>query len=402
MSTEPTTSYSGDQPDRAAGAGTPAPDGAAPQRGPGGAVGGIQTDPVLPSDKAPDAQLFRPEGDVELEAGANPPTSPAWEPGRQVGLPSDYDHTGAYSALVIGETLVDVVTSAGDAGEPTTAEHPGGSPANVALGLGRLGRDVELVTSFGADARGQRVRGHLEAAQVRLAKGAEGGARTSVAQADVDRQGVASYTFDLLWDPPAPQPMRAPLVLHTGSIGAVLEPGAAVVRDAVERYRETATITYDPNARPALMGTPGDVLPSIEWFVAHADVVKVSADDVAWLVPGEDYRSVARRWLALGPALVIVTLGGEGAWAVSQGGAEVSVAAPPVTVVDTVGAGDAFMAGTIDGLWQAELLGAERRDALRGIASDELARVLEHAAKVAAITVSRAGANPPSRPELQV
>lgn len=401
MSNEPTTSHSGDQPEQAQGAGTPSPEGAAPQRGPGGAVGGPQPEPVMPSAKAPDARRFRPEGDVELAAGPNPPTSAAWEPGRQDGLPTDYDHTGPYSALVIGEALVDVVTTTGPDGERTTAEHPGGSPANVALGLARLGRDVELVTSFGMDPRGQQIRARLESAEVRLAKGAELGARTSTALAEVDDDGVASYTFDLVWDPPTPEPTRAPLVLHTGSIAAVLEPGARVVLDTVARFRGNATITYDPNARPDLMGSPQEALAAMERLVELADVVKVSAGDLAWLVPGEDHRAIARRWLMAGPALVIVTLGAEGAWAQTNSGVQVAVPAAKVDVADTVGAGDAFMAGVIDGLWQEDLLGAEHRESLRSIAADALRRVLEHATAIAAITVSRAGANPPSRVELQ-
>lgn len=401
MSKEPSTSPSGDQPERAQGAGTPAPEGAAPQRGPGGAVGGQQPDPVTPSARAPDARAFRPEGDVELDAGPNPPTSAGWEPGRQEGMPTDYDHTGPYSALVIGEALVDVVTTTGPDGERTTGEHPGGSPSNVALALGRLGRDVELVTSFAMDPRGQQIRARLEAAAVRLAKGAEGGARTSTAQAEVDANGVASYTFDLVWDPPAPEPTRTPLVVHTGSIAAVLEPGARVVLDTVARFRGTATITYDPNVRPDLMGSPEEALATIERLVAQADVVKVSADDLAWLAPGADHRAAARRWLTAGPGLVIVTLGGDGAWAQTSGGVEVTAPAAKVDVVDTVGAGDAFMAGVIDGLWQEDLLGAERRESLRSIREAALRRVLEHATAIAAITVSRAGANPPSRVELQ-
>ncbi|MGM7422243.1 PfkB family carbohydrate kinase, partial [Cellulosimicrobium sp. CpK407] len=160
-----------------------------------------------------------------------------------------------------------------------------------------------------------------------------------------------------------------------------------------------ATITYDPNARPALMGDPADARARIEALVALADVVKVSDEDLAWLVPGTDPVAVARDWLALGPALVVVTYGGEGALALTAAG-EQRVTAPRVEVVDTVGAGDSFMGALLDGLWDAGLLGADRRDALRAVDTATLTRLLERCAAVAAVTVSRAGANPPRRAEL--
>ncbi|MDD9208117.1 carbohydrate kinase [Georgenia sp. 10Sc9-8] len=315
-------------------------------------------------------------------------------------MPSDYDHSTATSALVIGESLIDIVTTPGEDGSATTDEHPGGSPANVALGLSRLGHDVELVTSFGADPNGQKIRSHLEGSEVRIGKGSAGAARTSTATADVDDSGTASYTFDLVWDPPAPDPDRTPVVLHTGSLAAVLEPGAGVVRQSVEAYRGRSTISYDPNVRPSLMGDAAGTRARVEELVALADVVKVSAEDLDWLAPGEDHAEVAKAWVARGAGLVILTRGEEGAWAVTAGGGQAAVPGPAVEVADTVGAGDAFMAGVLDGLWQAGLLGPEHREDLRGIDPETLREVLERAAKVAAITVSRPGANPPYRAEL--
>ena len=380
---------------------TPRPEGSPPQTEPGEALSAPTDEPVVGSEKAPaSTDPFRPTGDVELDSPPPEPTSAAWEPGREEGLPSDYDHSTATSALVIGESLIDIVTTPGEDGSSTTAEHPGGSPANVALGLSRLGRDVELVTSFSADPRGQKLRSHLEGSEVRIGKGSAGATRTSTATADVDRAGIAGYTFDLVWDPPAPDPDRVPVVLHTGSLAAMLEPGAAVVRQSVETYRSRATISYDPNTRPSLMGDAAGTRARVEEFVALADVVKVSAEDLDWLAPGEDYAEVARAWVAHGAGVVIVTRGAEGAWAVTAGGAQATVPGEAVEVADTVGAGDAFMAGALDGLWQAGLLGAEHREALRGVSPGTLREVLGRAAKVAAITVSRPGANPPYRAEL--
>jgi fructokinase len=189
------------------------------------------------------------------------------------------------------------------------------------------------------------------------------------------------------------------LAVHTGSIGAMLAPGAADVRALVAAARDTATVSYDPNARPALMGDAADTRPRVEDLVRLSDVVKVSDEDLAWLVPGTDPLDVARAWQRSGPAMVVVTFGGEGATAVTAAG-EITVASRPVDVVDTVGAGDSFMGALLDGLWSEDLLGAARRDALRAIDTGTIRRVLERCADVAAVTVSRAGANPPRAAEL--
>jgi fructokinase len=298
--------------------------------------------------------------------------------------------------LAVGEALVDVVHRA----DGSVDELPGGSLANVALTLGRLGRDARLVTWIGDDARGTALQGWLGESGVTLAPGSTAAERTSVATAHLDAHGAATYDFDLEWQvPPGTAIDAGTLAVHTGSIAAVLEPGAAAVRELVASARSTATVTYDPNARPALMGDPADARTRIEALVALADVVKVSDEDLAWLAPASDPVSVARDWLALGPAVVVVTLGGEGAVAVTAAG-EQRVAAPRVDVVDTVGAGDSFMGALVDGLWDAGLLGADRREALRAIDGATLAGLLERCVAVAAITVSRAGANPPRRAEL--
>ena len=133
------------------------------------------------------------------------------------------------TALVIGEALVDVVIRPDES--PT--DIPGGSPANVALGLARLGRDAELDCWIGTDARGKAVRAHLEADGVRLTPGSDGAARTSTAEATIGPDGAASYVFDLSWEPPYPtraEDAKPPLLVHTGSIAAILSPGATTRR----------------------------------------------------------------------------------------------------------------------------------------------------------------------------
>lgn len=301
-------------------------------------------------------------------------------------------------ALVVGEALIDVVQTSDGA----VAEHPGGSPANVALGLGRLGRDVHLLTWFGPDAHGALLRRHLEASGVTVVPGSESAERTSVAVAHVDPAGVASYEFDLSWHVPDrwTAPSGAPVVVHTGSIAAVLEPGGPDVARILEAHRGTATVTYDPNLRPSLMPPPATTRKVVEQLVALSDVVKVSDEDLAWLEPGSGPTEVAQRWAAAGPALVVVTRGGEGATAVTADGRVIDVAAPRVTVADTVGAGDSFMGGLIDGLWSVGLLGAAHRQALREADETVLRAVLARCAEIAAITVSRPGANPPTAEEL--
>ena len=301
-------------------------------------------------------------------------------------------------ALVIGEALVDVVVHA----DGERDEHPGGSPANVAVGLARLGRPADLLTWLAPDAYGARVKSHLEASGVHVLAGNRSALATPVALARLDEHGQASYEFDLTWDLPTAWDGDdvAPLVVHTGSIATVLEPGGPAVLRELTKRRAASTITYDPNARPALMGTSTQARLVVEEFVRVADVVKASDNDLEWLYPGHQPDEVAVRWARSGPAVVVVTHGEHGAFAATAGGARLHIPAQQVDVVDTVGAGDSFMSGLIDGLWAEGLLGAGRRSALKAIEADTLQRVLERCIRIAAITVSRAGANPPRRAEL--
>jgi fructokinase len=297
--------------------------------------------------------------------------------------------------LVVGEALVDIVERT----DGTRVEHPGGSPANVALGLARLGRGAALLTRLGTDERGVAVREHLEASGVRLVDGSVTQERTSTATARLDERGVATYDFDLDWRVPAEPDLSAYAALHTGSIAAFLAPGGDDVVRLVEAASRRITVTYDPNARPVLMGDPGRARVRVERVVALADLVKVSDEDLAWLAPGEDPVDVATRWQAAGPGIVVVTLGGGGAVAVTGTG-RVEVRAPQVDVVDTVGAGDSFMSGLIDYLAGAGLLGAGTQDAIAAMPAAAVGTMLTHAVRIATVTVSRAGANPPTRAEL--
>lgn len=297
--------------------------------------------------------------------------------------------------LVVGEALVDIVEQV----DGSTAEHPGGSPANVALGLARLGHGAELLTRIGTDTRGAAIHEHLAASGVRLVDGSVTQERTSTARAVLDAAGVATYRFDIDWRLSAGPDVTAFDALHTGSIAAVLLPGGDDVVRLVEQAAGRVVVTYDPNARPTLMGDPVATRARMERLIALSDVVKVSDEDIAWLAPGADPVDVATAWQRTGPGIVVVTRGGDGAVAVTAAG-RVEVASPRVDVVDTVGAGDSFMAALLDHLAGAGLLGAGRGPAVAAMPSDQVAAMLTHAARVAAVTCSRAGANPPTRAEL--
>ncbi|MQS10855.1 carbohydrate kinase [Streptomyces kaniharaensis] len=280
--------------------------------------------------------------------------------------------------LVIGECVADVVRTDG----APDRVHPGGSPANVAFGLARLGRSATLLTQLGDDAHGRLIRAHLESAGVTVR--ADEVARTPSAVVELDCDGRAQYAFDIGWTlPPAELPCP-PGHLHLGSIAAVTEPGAAAVLDLVERWRGRASVSYDPNVRPALMGERTGAVRRVERCVALSEVVKASDEDLDWLYPGEDPESVARHWLTLGPAVVAVTRGAAGAFALTADGTREEAAAVVVPVADTVGAGDSFMAAFLHAR----------------AAGSPLPACLTHAVTAAALTVSRPGANPPTVAEL--
>ncbi|MTB70483.1 carbohydrate kinase [Arsenicicoccus cauae] len=301
--------------------------------------------------------------------------------------------------LVVGESLVDIVHRQGGAVD----EHPGGSPANVAIGLARLGHPVDFATQFGRDAHGEMVRAHLvQERLLTLTSGSDQAESTSTAKATLDAAGGATYDFELLWDVAGALDEDAVGHLHTGSIAATLEPGGSAVVDAALRARATGTVSYDPNARPTIMGTPEEVRQRIEQLVGLSDVVKASDEDVDWLYPGATPEQIMELWGRLGPELVVVTRGGAGALVlIPRTGERLVAEATRTTVVDTVGAGDSFMSGLISGLLDAGLLGSvEARERLRTASLPDVRPAIERAVACGAITVSRAGANPPTRAEL--
>jgi fructokinase len=288
--------------------------------------------------------------------------------------------------VVIGEALVDVVTSF-----EGTVEHPGGSPMNVAYGLGRLGVRTALLTSIGDDDRGRAIEAHILGAGVSLVPGSKSFGSTSSAIATLAADGSARYAFDIRWELPPVAPTYLPKVLHTGSIATFLAPGAGTVKRLLEKGHRECMVTYDPNIRPALLGSHAEAKAIFEDLVPLTDVVKLSDEDAQWLYPSLPLDDIAARVLSLGAGLAVITKGSEGSLLVTRQ-ARLAVPSLQTRVADTIGAGDSYMAALIFGL-------LNRRT--EGLPLPVLERIGRLASLAAGITVSRAGANPPTVEELQ-
>lgn len=302
---------------------------------------------------------------------------------------------------VIGESLVDIID---DPRRGNTAPdfHPGGSPLNVAVGCARLGLGTKLVTHFADDAHGQLIAEHLANNGVDTIVG--GSQPTSTALASLDAAGAAQYTFSISWDIngasiPSLAAAESSMHVHTGSIATVLPPGSKSVMGLIQGARHQATISFDPNCRPGISPDRATAREQAEDFVAASDIVKASDEDLGWLYPHRTVEESMEAWLALGPAMVALTRGGDGPVILSRAG-RVEMPGETVTVADTVGAGDSFMAALISGLAQLNALGASGRKRLHRITPDQLHALGDYANKAAGITCSRPGANPPSLADL--
>jgi fructokinase len=300
--------------------------------------------------------------------------------------------------LSLGEALIDVVRHDGK-----SEEHVGGSLLNVGCGLARLGHDTTVGTWFGRDNRGERIVQTARAAGARLREGSDRAEHTSVAYATLDAAGSASYDFDLTWQLPVLEDLDTVNHLHTGSIAATLEPGGTQVVQTVRAVRDHATVSYDPNVRPALMHSPQAMMQRIEELVSLSDLVRASDEDIEWLYPEKPLQAVIRRWRALGPAMIVITRGPWGAWAALASDSDnLVVDQMNVKVADSVGAGDSFMAGLISGLLDANLLGGSQgRERFREARWADVQPALHRAVATAGLTVSRPGSYAPDRAEVQ-
>ena len=299
--------------------------------------------------------------------------------------------------VVGGEALIDLVPHA--AGE--LRAHAGGGPYNTARTLGRLEQDVHFLGCLSDDGFGARLRAQLIEDAVKLDTVVPTPLPTTLALAELDERGAATYRFYTeATSAPALEPDAALAalpervdMLHVGTLGLVMEPTAMALQAVVEAVADSALIMVDPNCRPTFIPDRGTYRRSLAATLRFAHIVKVSNDDLEYLEPGADPVEAARALLEDGPRVALLTLGGDGAMIVTAETAE-TIPAPRITVVDTIGAGDAFGGGFL-AWWQ--LRGLDR-DALKD--ADAVRAATTFACVVAARTCERAGASPPRLSEL--
>ena len=317
---------------------------------------------------------------------------------------------------VLGELVVDFIPEPVTGGSDATARRylarPGGNALNVAVAAGRLGHPVRLLARFGQGPLADDLRRHAEQSGVALRGSVDSCDPVSLAVVGLSPDGSADYGFHVLgaadwqwtddeladvWEP-------GPGALHVGSISSWTAPGCDAIARLAERLRRSgdALISVDPNIRPMLAEGFGNsaaaVRQRLDRLVAIADVVKISAEDLAWLEPDTtDLDDAARRWAERGPALVLLSDGGNTLRVARPRGRLSTHTPPPVTVADTVGAGDSLAAGLLTGLLTA---GVHTRSALEELPDQALNDLVDEAALIAALTCTRVGADPPTRAEL--
>ena len=307
---------------------------------------------------------------------------------------------------VAGEAVIDLVDD-GD-GERFRAV-PGGSPANVAVALARLGRPVRMLARLSDDTFGRRLRAHLARSGVDLSQCVTAAEPAALAVASLDPAGRAAYDFyldgaaDWQWSPdelirPAP-PVVA---VHTGSLALSLPPGNLVLEDFLkhEHDRGQVTISIDLNLRPSIVSDVVAERARVDRQIRHAHLVKASDEDLAWLYPGRPIDEIAAGWRASGVACSVITLGARGAYLLGPTGVAHHQTARPIEVVDTVGAGDAFTGGMLAALASIGALGADPNRRLAAVTPQQWLSVLDQASVVAALTCTRRGADSPTREEL--
>jgi fructokinase len=281
--------------------------------------------------------------------------------------------------------------------------HAGGSPANVAVGLARLGAQVEFAGKVSTDFFGQYLMRHLEreAVGTRFVSRSAAPSTLAFVTLDGDHPSFTFYgtsTADAQLRPEdLPPSITESAVLHFGSISLLAASTSKTVLALVDRLRGACLVSMDPNIRPSLIGDADAYRQTLDRAFRAADIVKASADDLSWLKPGLSVEEAAAQLLAMGPLLVIVTMGPAGcrAWMPAR---NFCVPAPPVIVADTVGAGDAFSSGLLASLaWS----GLATRRALDRASSAVVADVLRFATGTATLTCARIGADPPRRNEVE-
>jgi fructokinase len=275
------------------------------------------------------------------------------------------------------------------------------------VALARLGNDTSLMARMGDHGFGRTLREAAAAEGIDLDAAPDAAEPATLAVVSLDDEGHASYEFylegtaDWQWSVTELSRLRADTeVLHFGSIAAWTPPGADRLDDFVRDVRATrkVLVSYDPNVRPTVIGARGRARELIERSIAVAHVVKASREDLEWLYPGRAVDETAAQWHALGAPLVVVTDGDRGATAHRPGREPLHRPARPVSLVDTIGAGDAFTAGMLNALVRRGLHG---RGAVGELADAALGEALDEAVLISSITCERAGADPPRLDELR-
>jgi len=304
--------------------------------------------------------------------------------------------------LCCGEALIDMLPRRSSEGEPSFAPYAGGAIFNSAIALGRLGVPTEFFSGLSSDLFGQQVRDVLAASDVGSRYANLSGRPTTLAFVRLDN-GHATYTF---YDENTAGRMLTEADLPTlgddidamlfGAISLIPEPCGSAYEALMKREHQSRVMMFDPNIRPGFIQDKQAHLGRMRRMLAMADIVKLSDEDLGWFGETGSHDEIAADWLGKGPKLVIVTKGSKGATAYSARHS-VSVTPEKVTVVDTVGAGDTFNAGVLASLHEQKVL---TKAGIATLSESAIEAALSLGARAAAVTVSRAGANPPWRREL--
>lgn len=306
--------------------------------------------------------------------------------------------------LCCGEALIDMIPTATKQGPDGFVPHSGGAVFNTAIALGRLGAQTGMLSGISADMFGRQLIDGLEASHVDTSRVIPSDRPTTLAFVQLT-DGHATYDF---YDENSAGRMLVPddmpiltdevSALFFGGISLACEPCADAYAALLLREADQRVIMMDPNIRPGFIKGIPRYRTRLTSMIAKADIIKVSDEDLNWILPDiTDQQAQIAAVLDNGPSLVVLTRGSKGATGFVANGTEVSVPAQKVVAVDTVGAGDTFNAGILAKLSQLGLLG---KSEVKNFDATTLETVLQYGAKVASITVSRSGANPPWAKEL--
>ncbi len=306
--------------------------------------------------------------------------------------------------LVIGEALVDEVTEANGQQERIF----GGSPANTALAVSRLGLKSFFKGRISQDETGQAIKNYLASENVDLSAAIEVDEKALLIQAKIQDDGSAEYFADLTgcadfgW---TEAELTATIaqeveVVHLGSLAAATLPGAAAIENWVKEIsdKNLAAISFDPNIRPTLVQDAEQLRQRVARIASLSDVVKVSHEDLHWLDPKQPPEELARHWISLGAKVVVITKAENGASLLLPSGESISLSAEKVALIDTIGAGDTFAAALLTQLLERNLL--TKKGIKSDIALSDWKEIIKNSLQTSAITCSRKGANPPFRTEV--